>query len=76
MLVLILLCSEILFPDFLQVKKPYMQEISKGRSAFHNEQGLQVPSQSRDSITGGHKSTIAKICEEGKFLGFFLHCCG
>ncbi|XP_022862054.1 kinesin-like protein KIN-UC isoform X4 [Olea europaea var. sylvestris] len=50
--------------DAIEVKKPYMQEISKGSSAFHNEQGLQVPSQSRDSITGGHKSTIAKICEE------------
>ncbi|CAA2995254.1 kinesin KIN-UC isoform X1 [Olea europaea subsp. europaea] len=50
--------------DAIEVKKPYMQEISKGSSAFHKEQGLQVPSQSRDSITGGHKSTIAKICEE------------
>lgn len=50
--------------DAIEEKKPYMQEISRGSSAFRNEQGLHVPSQSRDSITGGHKSTIAKICEE------------
>ncbi|CAI9767485.1 unnamed protein product [Fraxinus pennsylvanica] len=50
--------------DAIEEKKPCIQEISKGSSAFRNEQGLHVPSQSRDSITGGPKSTIAKICEE------------
>ncbi|KAL2539788.1 Armadillo/beta-catenin repeat family protein/kinesin motor family protein [Abeliophyllum distichum] len=49
--------------DAIEEKKTYMQEISKGNSSFRTEQDLHVPSQSRDSILG-HKSTIAKICEE------------